>query len=115
MSRLPEKGDVEAAIRRFDARMNAASNDESIYHTGAISARRGGGLDGPGAQAMLRVYGDLFDPGEALTAGGFGLCKAFIQDIAAGGTDPFDAMASLWFQGLALGVLMERERWEAQR
>lgn len=110
MSRLPEKGDVALAVDTLDARVVAISDGGTFVDCGPIRIRKDG-LTGEGVDPLLRAYGDLFDPGELLAEGGMSLILKTIVGIAQT-SDPRSEMATLFMQAAALGVLMERARWE---
>lgn len=115
MSRLPEKGDAAAAIDAMNARTDALGADGPKPLEGGtyrFDVMTGTTAEGADTQVMRGAYGDLFDVTELLDEGGMYLVQAFLRDIARGYRDPTSALASLLFQGTAIGVLMERARWE---
>lgn len=115
MSRLPEPGEAAAAIDALDQRARAVQSDEdpSVVNLGSLEYHRGtGALRGEAVPSTLAVFGDLFDLGELLTQGGARVIDTSLVDIVSGANDPVSALASLYAQGVATGVLMERARWE---
>lgn len=115
MSRLPQPGDAIKASRILNARMDAAvganAENESVT-TGPVFITPDG-VSGPGLAPLLRAYGDLFDMSEVLNDSGLGaLAWRHERDVEAG-EEPLDsALVMLMLQGVAFGVLMERDRWE---
>lgn len=115
MSHLPEPGEAKAAAETFTRRVQAMTDGGDAMYTGPISVKVQTGEMGGDVDPLRKAYGDLFDPGEVLAEGGVDLALRTIVDIGVHGHDPIAGMLSAYMQGVALGVLMERARWERQR
>lgn len=111
MTRLPEKGDVKAACDRLDARVKAISGGGSEIHCGPISIT-GGKMVGD-IDPLLQAYGDLFDPAEFMTEVGALLITVASADVAAARMTQASALSSILLHAVALGTLMERQRWQS--
>jgi hypothetical protein len=112
VSRLPEPGDVRRAQEMLDARVHAIADGAEHLESGPVSVHEGHLVGG--ADPIFAAYGDLFDPGEVLSEIGFLMVKAAAADVVRT-MDPLSALSTLLLQGMALGVLQERLRWEDGR
>lgn len=110
MSRLPEKGDTQTAVDLLDARVRAISNGSSLVMCGPVLID-GDEMSGPGVDPLLKAYGDLLDSGEFVSEAGIPLVGVALIDMARNGGIQ-SALLGLALQAAALGVLMERARWE---
>lgn len=112
MSYLPEKGEAERACRALDNRAELViGRTDRIMGVGDIEINMAdGSADGDGMDAYRKVYGDLFDLGETLQATR-DLIDGFMLEIARTG-DAYGVITSLFLQGVGLGAMMERQRWE---
>lgn len=104
MSRLPEEGDVAVATDLWNARIEATTGGDQMC-AGPVRITEHGAV-GEGMSPILRAAGDLFDPGA-----GVEMIRAAIVDMLRDG-DVQSALATVVLQSTALGVLMERARWE---
>lgn len=68
-------------------------------------------IEGEGRPVALLIYGDLFDVGDLLADGGEMIVRNSLKAAMLSG-DLLSSLASCLVQGVALGVLMERARWE---
>jgi hypothetical protein len=110
VSRLPEKGDTQAAIEMLDARVRAISGGGNVVNCGPVVVD-GEEVSGSGADPLLKAYGDLLDSGEFLSEAGVPLVGVALVQIASDGGFQ-SPLLGLALQAAALGVLMERARWE---
>ena len=117
MSHLPEPGDVKVAVDMMNARSEARGmRGEKPISAGTVFVDfEAGSVALNQADTLLSVYGDLFDVAELLQEGGAMMVRNYLHDIVTGDHDPLSALSSLLFQGVAIGVLMERARWERER
>lgn len=115
---LPASGDVRRAADAMNKRVEAALNVPQGTRPGfvdiGLTTVDGTGIGGVGADAMRRVHGDLVDTGEFIDDVALGWINATLDGVTSGKFDPISALASLSIQSVALGVLMERQRWEAK-
>ena len=111
MSRLPIKGDCQRAFDAMNARMDAIGQEDGPEHRAAHLLVAGDKATTVDAGAFPGMYGDLLDPEEYLSSGGFGLVMAFANDVIDG-TSLIDVLVSVALQAVATGVLMERLRQE---
>jgi hypothetical protein len=115
VSRLPEKGEAEAAMAAMNERSRIAlgvTSDQPTVILGSLSGSRSSGLSGSALESLRLSYGDLFDIGELLIEGGAGAVEHFGVLVRAGQISLEAALASVLLQGVGTGVLMERARWE---
>jgi hypothetical protein len=110
VSCLPKKGDTATAIDLLDARVRAISGGSSLISCGPVLID-GTEMSGPGVDPLLKAYGDLLDSGEFLSEAGLPLVRVALAEMGIGGSVQ-SALLGLVLQGAALGVLMERARWE---
>lgn len=83
------------------------------YVVGNIGADLDSGeVDGDGVDAMRLIFGDLVDVGELIAEGGASIVSSALGSVMLGRNDPVSSCLSLFVQGVATGVLMERARWE---
>lgn len=114
MTRLPEKGDVAAAVKVFNARVSALAEGGGEVITGAIAIGVNSGSIAGDTSPLLAAYEDLFDVGELLTEAGLGFVMETIAKIALGrSVDVNSELISMYMQAAALGVLIERGRWQS--
>lgn len=113
MARLPEPGEAIRALAKMNARVIAAThhveNGSRIEDIGTLELSEDGELVGQAAMTLRAVYGDLYDFGEVLALAA-SMLREFIADLENG--TPADSVASLLLQGVGIGVLIERARWE---
>lgn len=111
---LPIAGDTRRALRAMDARTKALFPDAvDVVHAGDVSDNTER-LGGPGGDAMRLMWGDLLDVEEFMLEFGVPAVRDAMGE-AIRSQDPFSVMCSIVAQTGALAVLMERQRWEAQR
>lgn len=114
--RLPEPGDVAAAVRIFNARIEAAvgadENSPTVWTGPTLINLAEDAMDGEGALSMRMVYGDLFEIPELMREGGASLAHRYVNEMLSGESDLFSSLVTMYLQGCGLGVLMERRRWE---
>ena len=95
------------------ARATMAERKKHIHDAGRINFDpETQQFSGGGATIYRLVYGDLFDFGELLTEGGASLIKHAIATMAEPDEDDLSVLISLVSQAVAIGVLMERARWQ---
>lgn len=117
MSFLPEPGDARAAFDLMDERAHATLPDtsEHMHDAGDMEFDMGAGVMSGSAAVKFRLaYGDLFKTEEVLKEGGVSLLVATAK-VWLKEQDTLSVLASLMLQSMAIGVLMERRRWEARR
>lgn len=119
MSRLPQPGDVPRASRALNQRFAAAlemTEDDTCRVGGNLRVNMTtGDVSGEGAAQTLMVYGDLFSIPELFVAfmGGEGnVIDGHIAGVESGEFELRSTLMSLVQQATAMGVLMERQRWE---
>jgi hypothetical protein len=113
--RLPLPGDAVRAAAVLNERVEAAtgaSRDVDFVDAGWVRFTPDA-LEGPGASAFHRAYGDLFSMLEVMGDAGFGaLITNHRLEIESGASTADTALTAIVLQGIAFGVLMERLRWE---
>lgn len=112
MSALPEKGEAKAAMRALTTRVDQVSDRDASGQAEVGRVLVGDGdMTGDGAPSTRLIYGDLFDIGDMMADGGSSMVLMALQSVARG-QQPMSVLASILIQGVGLGVLMERARWE---
>jgi hypothetical protein len=114
MGRLPEPGDARAAFDLMDERAKATLPDTSnhMHDAGDLEFDATAGvMSGEAAKKFRLAYGDLFTTEEVLQEGGLSLLGS-TAEVWLRENDVLSVLASLMLQSMAIGVLMERHRWE---
>jgi hypothetical protein len=109
MSQLPVTADIDRAIEVWDARIDALTGGGDGMCAGVVETVDG--AHGEGLVALRQACGDLFDPAEFIDRIGVKLIHAALED-AVRERDAGSAVATAVLQAAALGVLIERARWE---
>lgn len=109
MSRLPEPGDLHAAVEVWNARVTAVTGGIDGMPVGPVNTARG---DGEGLAVLRVAVGDLYDPHEFLREIGRPLADECAVDLLRTHGDLASAVATAVIQAAAIGCLMERHRWE---
>lgn len=112
---LPQPGDVRTAADAMNARAEALGIErDDVGVVGDLQLLSDGNetaVTGAAVDPLRRIYGDLFDVAEAMEIGA-PVVHELIADLVAGEIDLQSGLGSMFFQGLALGVMMERQRWQ---
>jgi hypothetical protein len=107
--RHPEPGEFQAAGERFNARIDALP--EHARMAMAVHLGTGAVDDDQGLASHRLVYGDLLMVDE-VAIGNRGLVAQLAAEIFSGQVTTLDALMTVALQSTAVGVLMERARWE---
>lgn len=111
--RFPEAGEARAAFDRINERAKAGVTETrpGFHHAGDLSGGGSKRLTGSAADVFRHVYGDLFDIDDLVNGGADALAVASIE-VVMRGSDLFSVFMSTILEAVAIGVLMERARWE---
>jgi hypothetical protein len=113
VSRLPEKGEAKRAADAMDRRAELVIGRTNVIEdVGGLEINtRTAEATGDGMDAYRKVFGDLFDLGDTVAVT-WDLVAGFIEQLART-EDPQGVLMSLFLQGVGLGVMMERQRWQS--